>query len=141
MLDTDFDWHKAINFLTRKLEEYDRELEDAEVLFVDDDPNECTLFLHQCRRFRCRVTICNDPNDASAIINSGHFDFVLIDQKMPRITGLEILQSTLPRPATAFFLITGLQDSSVADKALKLGAFYAPKDSLPETLAMFLRKR
>lgn len=139
--DTDFDWRKHYDFLGKQLEKWERELKVAEILFVDDDPADCELFLIDSKKYRCKVTVCSDSVEASNLINSRHFDFVFIDQKMPKITGLEILQATLPRPATAFFLVTGNQDSNIADRALKLGAFYAPKDSLKETLEIFLHKK
>ena len=138
MADTDFNWREAIAGIERRLEKYEKE---AAILFIDDDDNDCTLFINKCEGYFCNITICKNPEEAAKVLKEKHFDFVFIDQKMPRITGLEILQDSLPMPATKFFLVTGYQDSNVVDAALKMGAFYAPKESLKETLGLFLRRK
>jgi len=142
MSDTDtFDWRAAIRFLSRKLEYLDSIQRTAEILFVDDDESDFELFKRACSKYECNLTYCHNSEEAMRIIREKRFDLAFIDQKMPRITGTEILMASMPHPTTKFILVTGFPDSRIADDALKLGALFAPKPITEETLSFFNIRR
>jgi ActR/RegA family two-component response regulator len=141
MGDTDFKWRDALKFIEKKLTEYEIQRRTPKLLFVDDDEADWIIFKRQTDGFVCEVEWCHDPEKAMQLIKSGRYDFVFVDERMPKLAGLEIIKASLPHPVSKFISITGFRNPEVADRALKFGALFAPKDSLSETLEIFLRHK
>lgn len=101
------------------------------VLVVDDHPSvreALRLMLESCG-YDC-VPVA-DGAAALAKLKAGHFDVVITDYAMPKMNGLELLDSlscTLTRPAQPVIFHTGEMNETLVRRALTAGAF----DVLPK---------
>ncbi|HSM69368.1 MAG TPA: response regulator, partial [Xanthomonadales bacterium] len=108
------------------------------ILVVDDEE----IVLKSCRRILAgrdyEVDVESDGLQALERINQDYYEVLVLDIKMPRIDGLEILQRVKEGHADIdVIMITGLHDIESAVKAMKLGAFdYLPKPFDPAELQM-----
>lgn len=106
------------------------------ILYVDDDGDLRFLVQHQLTEAGHAVITAEDGERAIEIIDGESFDLILLDIKMPRKNGLDVLKylkakATRPR----VIMLTGVEDVSVAIKAVKLGANdYITKPYRMETL-------
>lgn len=75
------------------------------------------------------VTVCRRGDDAQRMIRNRPYDILLVDQQMPRLSGLEILQTALEtNPATIGIVMTGSPSVESSVAALRAGAWdYLPK--------------
>lgn len=71
------------------------------------------------------VQVAVDGMDALEKIKANHYDMILLDIMMPRMTGIDVLKTvrTLDTPAktTPIFIITNLGQQNVIEDAFKLG--------------------
>ena len=108
------------------------------ILVVDDEE----IVLKSCQRILAgrdyEVDVESDGLQALERINQDYYEVLVLDIKMPRIDGLEILQRVKEgHPDIDVIMITGLHDIESAVKAMKLGAFdYLPKPFDPAELQM-----
>ncbi len=70
-----------------------------------------------------------DGEETLAKLGGEHFDLLLLDIKMPKLDGLEVLKRIKAlRIATAVLMLTAYQSVELAKEAVKLGAMdYLPK--------------
>ena len=103
------------------------------ILIVDDDQaivrtlkEALGLFRHQ---HAYKIETAGDGADALAALRRDHFDLVLLDMYMPRMTGLELLaQMRRLELQTPVLMLTGNDDTRTAADALASGIFaYIPK--------------
>lgn len=99
------------------------------VLVVDDERDmaeSCGYFL---RRAGLEVKLAFSGDETLALLDQHEFALVITDLKMPRMTGLSLLDAVKSRPADIeVLLITGYPDIKTAVDAIKRGAFdYIPK--------------
>ena len=80
--------------------------------------------------------------EALEAIRRESFDLVVLDLKMPRVDGLEILRCMREEsPATAAVVITGYPSVESAVEAMKLGAAdFLPKPFTPDVLRLTVRR-
>src|SRR6266850_3305683 len=95
------------------------------VLVVDDEE----VVLHAVRETLHRqgyeVIATSDPLDALGILERTQFAVVLIDQKMPKLTGLEFLARVKElQPDTTRLLMTGVLELETVIKAINNGEIY-----------------
>lgn len=110
----------------------------SKILIVDDDQQDTVMMTKLLDRFRCVVSVCHASDEAVARIEVEHFDFVFLDQRMPRVTGIEILRKGSSNGAK-FFIISGFPDSSIVTEAAEFGALFIPKPVSYRLLATFLK--
>ena len=80
------------------------------ILVVDDEPDMLD-FIERVTRRRFEVTRCANGEDAMALLADGEFDVLITDPKMPRMTGLELLQRLADRhPRMVRVLLSGYTD-------------------------------
>lgn len=60
------------------------------LLVVDDEPD-MLEFVERVARRRFEVTPCQSAEEALAELATGEYDVLITDQKMPRVSGLELL--------------------------------------------------
>ena len=93
------------------------------VLVVDDEPDmaeSCAFFLD---RAGYEVATANSGPDALALMERSPFSVVITDLKMPRMSGMTLLERVRERdPDVEVLVITGHPDVDSAVEAMKLGA-------------------
>jgi DNA-binding NtrC family response regulator len=103
------------------------------VLIVDDDQAIVRMLKEAVGLFRhqhaYKIETAGDGADALAALHRDHFDLVLLDMYMPRMTGLELLaQMRHLKLQTPVLMLTGNDDTRTAADALASGIFaYIPK--------------
>lgn len=99
------------------------------VLLVDDEPG-VLLSLSELLRREFWVTSTTDVDEALAFLASEDVAVLLADQRMPKMTGVDLLgQAARLRPKTIRMLLTGYADIEAAIEAVNLGRvwFYLTK--------------
>jgi DNA-binding NtrC family response regulator len=115
---------------------------DARILIVDDE---------QAMREACREVLAPEGfilSEASSgegaldIIGRQSFDLMILDLKMPRMDGMDILQRVQKEsPSTATVVITGYPSIDTAVEAMRLGAAdFLPKPFTPDVLRLTVRR-
>ena len=92
-----------------------------------------TTVLESTKRFS--VEPCEEGEEAIEALKSSNFDIVILDHKMPGLSGLNVLQwiheQKLDIPV---IMLTGAGSENIAVEAMKLGAYdYIRKDSFDRT--------
>lgn len=96
----------------------------AHILVVDDEASVRRLLCRLLERNGYSCTEAADANEANARLDAGSFDLLLTDLDMPGQSGLDLIRSAPSRhPDLATVMITGLDDTELANSALELGAY------------------
>jgi DNA-binding NarL/FixJ family response regulator len=87
------------------------------------------------------VECCSNGRDAMALARSGRVDVLLLDVKMPGLSGIDVLRGlAVDPPRCATVLLTASVSDSDAVEALRLGARgIVLKESSPDTLLACVR--
>ena len=95
----------------------------AKILVIDDEesPRESLRYI---LKDRYEVITCEDgPCALSMLLEEGPFDVVLLDMKMPGMSGLEVLEKILELiPAMPVVIVTAISEAKPAVQAMKMGA-------------------
>jgi putative two-component system response regulator len=119
-------------------------MEEAEVaiLIVDDEDAIRSMLTRKLEGdgYRCEVAI--DGKEALWKAFMKDFDLVLMDIKMPGLSGMEALpQVVTDHPDTCVIMITAVADARTAVEAMKLGAYdYVTKPFDLDDLSMRVRR-
>ncbi len=114
----------------------------ARILIVDDE----RTMLEACHEvLATEGFILREADSGEAALEAIHgesFDLMILDLKMPRIDGMEILRRVQREsPGTAIVVITGYPSVDTAVEAMKLGAAdFLPKPFTPEVLRFTVRR-
>ena len=93
------------------------------ILIVDDEPIVCEVLYEglQEKGYIC-TTAMNGP-EALKKLASEDFSLMLLDIKLPGISGMDVLRETRQKHSkTATIMITGISDIATVVEAMKLGA-------------------
>jgi two-component system, cell cycle response regulator len=94
------------------------------VLVVDDEPQVPLAIADQLRR-RFRVVPASSGKEALRLLDEQDFDVILSDQRMPGMTGSELLsRARREHPDAARVLITGYSDLPALVSAVNEGGIY-----------------
>jgi DNA-binding NtrC family response regulator len=95
------------------------------ILIVDDESHTIDSFEIALRSGKINHFIrCQDSREVMSILSGHEVEAVLLDLKMPHITGDELLPViTTDFPGVPVIVITGADDVETAVKCMKLGAF------------------
>jgi len=112
------------------------------ILVVDDDEvirDACDQLLSGMK-YDIRLAV--DGNDGLEKIKKEAFDIVILDLKMPGLSGMELLKIVKEdNPETIVIVITGYATVESAVEAMKLGAYdFLPKPFTPEELRIIVRR-
>ncbi|MBI4548683.1 MAG: response regulator [Ignavibacteriae bacterium] len=95
----------------------------AKVLVVDDEDAFRMLIAQTLGDEGFQVHEVSNGEDAVHAIRERSFDLALLDMKMPRMDGIEVLKAIRKEsPLTECIMITGYKDINLAVDAIKLGA-------------------
>jgi DNA-binding NtrC family response regulator len=112
------------------------------ILIADDEE----IVIRSCTRILAagnyEVEIAHDGLEALKKASGNGFDVLILDIKMPKMDGMEVLQRVKEvHPDIDVIMMTGLHDIETAVHAMKLGAFdYLPKPFDPEEFAMVVAR-
>jgi len=111
-------------------------LQGAKILVVDDEK---AMRLSLSEIFALRgaiVTAAADGREAIELLNQRDFDLMMLDLKMPGMSGMQVLEvAQKVRPGTVVILLTAHATLDSAISALRRGAFdYLLKPCEPRTL-------
>ena len=94
------------------------------ILVVDDDESIRAVL---CRKLKAEGYYCDvaaDGREALRKASAKDFDLVLMDIKMPGLSGMEVLSHLVTeRPDISVLMITAVLDSKIAVEAMRLGAY------------------
>ena len=95
------------------------------ILIVDDEPSVSFLLSEELTEIKkCKIVIANDGAAAINEIQQKPFDVVLLDVRMPRLSGIEVLKFIREHhPTTQVIMLTSFADVKTAIEATKLGAY------------------
>ncbi len=112
------------------------------VLVADDEKNLRELMVRELGRRGHEVEGVADGEAALARIAEGGYDVVVLDMKMPRKEGIEVLRELAGAPeAPQVIVMTGFQEVATAVEAMKLGAYdYLTKPTRIEELDVLVQK-
>ncbi|MCK9408817.1 MAG: sigma-54 dependent transcriptional regulator [Bacteriovoracaceae bacterium] len=98
---------------------------DHSILVVDDEPSVCFLLKEELtEQKQFHVVTANDGAAAMNILQQRPIDVVLLDVKMPRVGGMEVLKFiTEHHPTTMVIMLSNYADVKTAIEATKLGAY------------------
>jgi len=102
----------------------------VEILLVEDNPNDAELTLRALkqRNLANRVFLCKDGAEALDFFENGASPVpkvVLLDLKLPKVDGLEVLQRLKHNPRTKsipIVVLTSSREEPDIEKAYELGA-------------------
>ena len=111
------------------------------VLIVDDEQVVCEFLDDELSERGYLCTTALDGNAALAELETGHFDVVLLDIRLPGISGMEVLREVLVRHRNiAIIMVTAINDVDTAVEAMKLGASdYIVKPFDPDAVEASIR--
>jgi signal transduction histidine kinase len=100
------------------------------VLYMDDNAGLRSITRAHLNREGYDVTLAKDGAEGLEFYNKGTYDIILVDQTMPKHTGLEVLRILSSRESVPpIIMVTVDDEAGVAVEALKLGAAdYITKD-------------
>ena len=93
------------------------------ILYMEDDAGLRSITRARLRREGYEITLAEDGAEGLELFDNGTYDIILVDQTMPKHTGLEVIRILSSREsAPPIIMITVEDEAGVAVKALKLGA-------------------
>jgi DNA-binding NtrC family response regulator len=95
----------------------------SSVLVVDDEDALRTVLSNELTNEGYDVASAADGDDAVGVLQKNAFDLILLDIKMPRMNGFEVLKFVKENhPSTKVVMLTGFADLKNAIESKKLGA-------------------
>ncbi len=94
------------------------------ILVIDDEEGLVNIITEILIEEGYDVTGTTDPAEGIKLINENHFDLVITDLKMPKVSGLEITNSAKKKSKdTDVIVVTGYGSLDSAIKALKIDVY------------------
>lgn len=104
--------------------------EPLQLFLIEDEEDYAYLMRKSLERAGHGVTVCRTAADALIVLGHKTFNLVILDQRLPDMEGLDLLQ-TLNREGitTPVLMVTGYGDEDLATQVLRAGALdYVVKD-------------
>lgn len=94
------------------------------ILIIDDEAGMRDLLSRLFAGVGCQTTCCPDGAAGSRAAREGEFDLVLLDMSLPKMNGLEALNTIKEhKPDLPVIIITAYGSTQTALEALRLGAY------------------
>jgi len=98
--------------------------EQEKILVVDDEPGVRSVLQRMLAQAGYEAVTADNGAEALDRVSLGEVNLILLDIKMPDISGMEVLAKiTAEYPDVAVIMVTAVIDIQVAVEALKLGAY------------------
>ena len=95
------------------------------ILFVDDEPNVTSALKHMLRKERYDIFTADSAKEALEILGRDPVDIVVSDEKMPGMSGSELLTKVRREyPDTIRIILTGQASALAAMNAINKGEIY-----------------
>jgi DNA-binding NtrC family response regulator len=99
-------------------------MENKRILVVDDDRNSCQLLAEFLAGEGFQIDTAWDGKQALSMLEKETFDIVLTDLKMPKVNGIQVLESlSRTNPTAIGIIITGYGTIKSAIEAIRAGAY------------------
>jgi len=114
----------------------------AKILVIDDEES----IRDSCQKTLCRsgnrVEVAEDGLSGLAMLEKESFDLVILDLKMPGLSGMEVLDKIKEDdPEATVIVITGYATVESAVEAMKKGAYdFIPKPFTPDSLRVIVKR-
>jgi DNA-binding NtrC family response regulator len=93
------------------------------ILFVDDEADILSLLSRMMKGEVDRIFTSVDPNEAIEIVRKNDVSIAVLDLKMPKMNGIELMQELLKvKPGLPCIFLSGYGDKESIRDALRLGA-------------------
>jgi two-component system response regulator HydG len=114
----------------------------ASILLIEDDLTFSRILEGFLTKHGCHVTINNKGKDGLRTFQSRSFDMVLLDYRLPDVTGMELLTEIKKlNNEVPVVIMTSFSDIRTAVKAIKSGALeYITKPVNPDELLMIVQQ-
>ncbi len=115
---------------------------EGQVVVIDDEENICRSCVEVLRDDGYEVRAFTEAREALKHLAAEPVDLVLLDLKMPDISGIEVLREIKKvHPETIVVIITGYATVETAVTTMKLGAFdYVAKPFTPDELTTTVKR-
>jgi DNA-binding NtrC family response regulator len=112
------------------------------ILVIDDEETMRDSCQQTLSRDGNRVEVAEDGSMGLAMLERESFDLVILDLKMPGLSGMEVLKKIKERePEAMVIVITGYATVESAVEAMKKGAYdFIPKPFTPGSLRVIVRR-
>ena len=96
---------------------------EIKVLFIDDDSMQLYFIDQMIKTFDKQVIVdtLEDPSQVIDKVSSNHYDCIVVDYTMPRISGIKVIQQIKERWDTPCILYTGREPEDLEAEALAAG--------------------
>jgi len=114
----------------------------ANILVIDDEETMRDSCRQTLSRDGSRVAVAEDGLRGLAMLKKESFDLVILDLKMPGLSGMEVLKKIEEEdPEVVVVVITGYATVESAVEAMKIGAYdFIPKPFTPESLRAIVKR-
>jgi two-component system response regulator HydG len=114
----------------------------AAILVIEDDLTFSRILVGFLQKQGFDVQACHKGAEGVALFTTSSFDIVLLDYRLPDMTGLDVLAVVKQaRPTTQVIMMTGFSDIRTAVKAMQMGALeYITKPVNPDELLMIVNQ-
>jgi PAS domain S-box-containing protein len=104
--------------------------EPLRLFLIEDDDDIALLVRKSLERVGHQVTRCRNAADALIVLGHTAFDLVLLDQRLPDMAGVELIQTLAHEGiAVPVLMVTAYGDEQLATRVLRAGALdYIVKD-------------
>ncbi len=115
---------------------------NAKILIIDDEEVVCRSCDRLLSEEGHQVDTSQDPRKGLAMAEQNAYDVIIVDLKMPGISGMEFLRRIKALcPEVEVIMMTGYAQITTAVEAMKTGAFdYVPKPFSPDQLVVTVGK-
>jgi len=112
------------------------------ILIIDDDEAICDACIQVLSRENYTVSAAKDGQTGLDRAREQAFDVVILDLRLPKINGIEVLKEIIKDDAAAVVvIITGYPTIESAVDSMKIGAYdFIPKPFTPDTLRVIIRR-
>lgn len=101
------------------------ETKQGHILYVDDEEGNLLAFVASFRKYYEKIYTATSAKEAMEIMHKHPIDVVLTDQRMPDMTGVQLLEAISPEfPDTFRLIVTGFSDIDAVISSINTGKVF-----------------